>query len=65
MVESIPAVAFVTEADGRRAFWNRRWVEYTGASVEQSLHDGWQQAVHPDELTRVQDKWLTAVAKIG
>ena len=64
MVESIPAVAFVTEADGSRAFWNRRWVEYTGAPVEQSLRDGWQQAVHPDELTRVLDKWRTAVATV-
>jgi len=62
MVESIPAVAFVTEADGRRAFWNRRWAEYTGVPVEQSLRDGWQQAVHPNDLTRVLDKWQTAVA---
>jgi PAS domain S-box-containing protein len=62
MVESIPAVAFVTDADGRRAFWNRRWMEYTGLPVEQSLGDGWQQALHPDELTRVLDKWRTAVA---
>jgi PAS domain S-box-containing protein len=64
MVESIPAVAFVTEADGRRAFSNRRWVEYTGAPVEQSLRDGWQQAVHPDELDRVLDKWRTALATV-
>ena len=64
MVESIPAVAFVTEADGSRAFWNRRWMEYTGAPVEQSLLEGWQQAVHPDELTRVLDKWRTAVATV-
>ena len=62
MVESIPAVAFVTDANGRRAFWNRRWVEYTGLPVEQSLGEGWQAAVHPDELTRVLDKWRTAVA---
>jgi PAS domain S-box-containing protein len=64
MVESIPAVAFVTEADGRRAFWNRRWVEYTGVPLEQSLLDGWQQAIHPDDLPRVLDKWRTATATI-
>jgi PAS domain S-box-containing protein len=64
MVESIPAVAFVTEADGHRAFWNRRWVEYTGATVDESLRGGWQQAVHPDDLTRVVDKWRAAVRTI-
>jgi PAS domain S-box-containing protein len=64
MVESIPAVAFVTDPDGRRAFWNRRWVEYSGATVEESLRGEWQQAVHPDELTRVIDKWRTAVATV-
>ena len=63
IVESIPAVAFVTDADGHRAFWNRRWVEYTGVPVEQALGDGWEKAVHPDEITRVRDKWLTAVAR--
>jgi PAS domain S-box-containing protein len=62
LVESIPAVAFVTDADGRRTFWNHRWVESTGLPVEQSLGDGWQQAVFPDELPRVRDKWRTAVA---
>jgi PAS domain S-box-containing protein len=60
IVESIPAVAFVTDAAGQRAFWNRRWVDYTGMPVEQALGDGWQQALHPDELTRVRDKWRRA-----
>ena len=62
MVESIPAVAFVTDPDGRRAFWNRRWVEYSGATVEESRRGEWQHAVHPDDITRVIDKWRTAVA---
>ena len=64
MVESIPAVAFVTDADGRHAFWNRRWAEYTGASVGQSLREGWVDAVHPDELPRVLEKWQAAVAAV-
>jgi PAS domain S-box-containing protein len=64
MVESIPAVAFVTDADGGRAFWNRRWAEYSGMSPEQSLRDEWQQAIHPDDVTRVLDKWRTAVATV-
>ena len=59
----MPALAFVSQADGSRLFVNRRWVEYTGLTVEQAMDSGWQAAVHPDDLERVLDKWRTGIAK--
>ena len=61
-IETIPAMAFTAQPDGSRTFVNRRWVEYTGLSVEQAAGSGWGAAVHPDDLNRVLEKWRTSLA---
>ena len=60
-IETMPAMAFVTLPDGSRGFVNRRWVDYTGLSVEQAAGSGWQAAVHPDDLSRVPDNWQASL----
>ena len=61
-IESIPAMAFTAPPDGSRSFVNRRWVEYTGLSVDHAAGLGWQAVIHPDDLKRVVEKWRGAVA---
>jgi PAS domain S-box-containing protein len=61
-IETIPAMAFTARPDGSHTFANRRWVEYTGQSVEQASNAGWQLAVHPDDLDRALDCWRLALA---
>ena len=59
-VETMPALAFVNEPDGDRTFVNKAWLEYTGLSPEQASGSGWEQAIHPDDLKRVLERWRTA-----
>jgi PAS domain S-box-containing protein len=61
-IESIPALAFVSRADGYRTFVNKGWVEYTGMTVEQSLGSGWHAAIHPEDLKGVLGKCEEAPA---
>jgi len=61
-IETIPVMAFTARPDGSRTFVNRRWVEYTGLTVEQAAGPGWQKAVHPDDIKRVIDKWQVSLA---
>ncbi len=61
-IESIPAMAFTALPDGSRTFVNRRWVEYTGLTVDHAAGQGWQAVIHPDDLKRVREKWRGAVA---
>jgi PAS domain S-box-containing protein len=56
-VETMPALAFVTDPNGNRTFLNRGWLEYTGLSSEQASGSGWEKAIHPDDLKRVTDRW--------
>jgi PAS domain S-box-containing protein len=60
-IKTIPAMAFTALPDGSRTFVNQRWEEYTGLSVEQAAGLGWQAAVHPDDMNRVQEKWRISV----
>ncbi|MGO9445550.1 MAG: ATP-binding protein, partial [Thiobacillaceae bacterium] len=61
-VETMPALAFVSDPSGNRPFVNRGWLDYTGMSAEQASGSGWQKAIHPDDLKRVLEKWRTAQA---
>jgi PAS domain S-box-containing protein len=62
VVETIPAMTFTTLSDGSNTFVNKRWIEYTGLSVEQSLGTGWQRAVHPEDLAHHSENWRISVA---
>jgi len=64
-IETIPAMAFTVQPDGSRTFVNRRWVEYSGLTVEQAAGLGWKAAVHPDDLDQVVEKWGISVATGG
>ena len=62
IIDTIPALVSCFLPDGSNEFLNRRWHDYTGLSPEESQHGGWQQAVHPDDLPRLMDRWYEARA---
>jgi len=62
VIEAIPTMAFTTLADGGSAWVNRRWVEYTGLSVDSTSGSGWQSAVHPDDVDGHVNKWQVSIA---
>jgi len=61
-IESIPAMAFISQPDGYRTFVNKGWVEYTGMTVEESLGSGWHAVIHQEDLKRVLGEWEAALA---
>ena len=62
VVETIPAMTFTTLSDGSSTFVNKRWTEYTGLSIEETSGEGWQRAIHPEDLARHSEKWRISVA---
>ena len=62
VIEAIPTMAFTTLADGSSVWVNRRWVEYTGLSVDSTSGSGWQSTVHPDDLDGHVNKWQVSMA---
>jgi formate hydrogenlyase transcriptional activator len=57
IIDTIPVIAWCTLADGAGEFWNRRWHDYTGLSLEDARGWGWRTAIHPDDIEELEKKW--------
>ena len=62
VIETIPAYVWSALPDGSVDFINRRWLEFSGFSLDQALGWGWADAVHPEDRGRLDDAWRAAVA---
>jgi len=62
IIDTIPTLAWCSLPDGTGEFWNRRWHDYTGLSPEAARGWGWQDAIHPEDLKEITDKWLGFLA---
>ncbi len=59
-LESMPHIIWAAEPGGKIDYYNQRWQEYSGMSLEQSKAWGWQPATHPDDLQLTVDRWTHA-----
>src|SRR5580704_15504537 len=62
VIDTIPAIVWSTLPDGSNTYVNKRFVEYSGLSAEQTAGSGWQALIHPADLERIAGKWREAVA---
>jgi PAS domain S-box-containing protein len=62
LIETIPALAWTSLADGSNDFSNQRLLEYMGISLEQMQGAGWTTPFHPEDLGEHLDKWRSALA---
>jgi PAS domain S-box-containing protein len=51
--DSLPQLAWMARADGWIHWYNERWYEYTGTTLEDMQGWGWEQVHHPDHIGRV------------
>jgi PAS domain S-box-containing protein len=59
MADAIPHIIWTARPDGTVDYFNRRWFEYTGLSVQEA-NGSWLSAVHPDDVDRCRAQWLEA-----
>ncbi len=64
VVNTLPALVWTTQDDGRSDFVNRHWCEYTGLGPDAALDHGWQKAIHPEDLTSFLESW-SAIRQSG
>src|SRR6202035_2539958 len=62
VIETIPVMAWSAAADGAAVFFNRRWLDYAGLSLDQAQGSGWTSAVHPNDLNSLLDYWRDVLA---
>ena len=51
--DSAPILVWVTNADRKRAFVNKTYVEFLGGTYEDALNLDWRKILHPDDWDRI------------
>ena len=49
LADSIPHLVWTTQPNGTIDYFNRRCVEYTGATLEELFGWGWEHVIHPED----------------
>lgn len=57
VIDQLPGIVWTALPDGRIAFLNEGWRDYTGLSPAECCGWQWQAAVHPEDLTGLLDRW--------
>jgi PAS domain S-box-containing protein len=57
LADAIPQLAWMAEPDGHIFWYNQRWYEYTGSTLDQMQGWGWEQVHHPNYLGPVVERW--------
>ena len=60
-INTIPTPAFSTRPDGYVDFLNQRWLDYAGMTADQAQGWGWKAALHPDDVDRLVQYWLSCL----
>jgi PAS domain S-box-containing protein len=62
LVDSIPALIHTAMPDGYLDYFNKPWLEYLGATLEQVSGWNWTAFVHPEDVDGIVAKWLACLA---
>lgn len=60
--EALPGLVWGSGTDSLCNYFNARWLEFTGRSLEEELGNGWVRGVHPDDKERRMDLYRHSFA---
>ena len=60
MADAAPVMIWMADADARRTFFNKPWLDFTGRPFADQVDCGWNEAVHPLDRAACMDAYLTA-----
>lgn len=65
IANAIPQLAWMTGPDGGIVWFNQRWYDYTGATLDAMRGWGWTNIQHPDHRDRVERSFGDAIEVCG
>ncbi len=62
LVDSIPALIHTARPDGHLDYFNKRWLEYLGATLGEVAGWNWTAFVHPEDVEGILTTWRACLA---
>jgi len=62
VIDTAPSMLHSSSPDGYVDFFNKRWLEYLGASLEEIGGWRWTKVIHPADVEDVVDGWRSSLA---
>ena len=62
VVEQAPIMVWRANTEALCDYFNERWLQFTGRSLDQEIGNGWAAGVHPDDLAQCLDTYRNAFA---
>jgi PAS domain S-box-containing protein len=60
LTDAMPQIVWICIPDGLNVYFNQRWVDYTGLTLEESYGRGWNTPFHPDDKQAAWNAWTRA-----
>jgi len=60
---AIPQIVWTSDAEGTADYYNQQWYDFTGLGIQQSLRNGFEYVVHPDDYKRTCEAWRNALER--
>ncbi len=61
LAEAMPQIVWTAKPDGSVDYFNQRWFDYTGISLEQAIDWGWKPVLHPDDVETCLEHWNNSI----
>lgn len=63
LFEDFPTMIWRSESDGRISYLNQSWFDLTGTTLQESLKEGFTNIIHPEDLERNTEIYVSALAQ--
>jgi len=63
LADNIAQLAWMADGEGALFWYNQRWLDYTGMTLEEMQGWGWEKVQHPDHLGRMLPTWKAALER--
>ena len=61
LADTIPVMVWTALPNGEFDYFNKRWYDYTGKTLQESKNNGWQSIIHPEDLPGTIMAWKNSL----